>query len=82
MLDRIDKLSKRHAEAIVPKTDSLKANKAIHVAGMGGFATLGAAFLKYSSDPTVGIAFGIVSLVGFIALVLTGWHCLTNHKSL
>jgi hypothetical protein len=80
MMKDIDELARRHARLVAPRSDSLRANKAIHVAGMTGFAGLGGAFLKFSGDPAVGVPFAIVAFVGFVFLVLTGLLCLIDHR--
>jgi hypothetical protein len=77
--ERIDELAKKHARSALRTQSSLSANRRIHVAAMGGLSGLGVAFLRFAGDTTLGQAFGIVCLVVFLFLILTGFLCLQNH---
>jgi hypothetical protein len=82
MLNKIDRIAERHSRGLSRWISSLKANITFHVAGMGGLGSLGVAFLKYAQDKTLGQAVGIITIVGFLTMLLTGYRCLANHRIL
>jgi hypothetical protein len=77
--DKIDDISIRHARFVLSRRSSLKANTRIHAAGISSLGTIGAAFLKFAADSTVGTAFAVICFVILVFLILTAFLCLQNH---
>lgn len=61
---------------------SLSYNIKFHVATIPTFGGALGAFLRFTSDPTIGLGMATVIAVVMISLALTGIMCLVVHKAI